>query len=87
MLVADLFMAPAAFARIFWTNDVISVTFDKGRHLIVAGHATADAKETVVIRVTVTQRSTGAVAEADISFTAKAGWLEGSRPGESLRTC
>ena len=70
VMVADLFVAPAAFARIRNTNDVFSVTFDKGRHLVVAGHATCDAKETVVIRVTVTQRSTGAVAEADISFTA-----------------
>jgi hypothetical protein len=69
VMVADLFVAPAASPGIKTTNDVFS-HFRQGPAPGCGRSCTCDAKETVVIRVTVTQRSTGAIAEADISFTA-----------------
>ena len=71
MMMVNVFMTTTAFGRILLTtNDVVSVAFDNNRQLIVSGHTTCDAKETVIVRVTVTQRSTGALAEGDISLTA-----------------
>jgi uncharacterized protein with beta-barrel porin domain len=45
------------------TIDPVAFVTDGGRHLIVTGPQACDAGERSVIRVTVTQRSTGAVAE------------------------
>lgn len=45
------------------TIDPTAVVTDDGLHLIVTGPISCDASEKVSLRVTVTQRATGAVAE------------------------
>ena len=53
-----------AFARIINnTIDSNAVVADNGRHLVVTGPIACDSSERVEIRVTVTQRTTGALAE------------------------
>ena len=53
-----------AFARVvFNTIDPNAVVADNGRHLVVTGPIACDSGERVAIRVTVTQRTTGALAE------------------------
>ena len=69
--VAGLCIAPAAFARIASnTIDPQAIVTDNGRHLILTGPIQATAGERVFTRVTVTQRSTGAVAEGSVAFDA-----------------
>ena len=64
LTVAGIFVARTAFARItFNTIDPVGILADNGRHVTVAGPISCDAGDRVELRVTVTQRSTGAVAE------------------------
>jgi len=64
LTLAGVFVASMAFARIVQnTIDPVAVVTDNGRHLIVTGPLTCTARERAHLRVTVTQRSTGAVAE------------------------
>jgi hypothetical protein len=57
-------LAPAAFARIMKnTIDPLAIVTDGGRQLIVTGPEACNAGERSILRVIVTQRSTGAVAE------------------------
>ena len=62
--VAAAFVASAGFARVANnTIDPIAIVSDDGRHLVVTGPFECTDGETLHLRVTVTQRSTGAVAE------------------------
>jgi hypothetical protein len=64
LIVAGVFVARTAFARIVAnTIHPVGIVADKGRHLTVTGPISFDAGDRVELRVTVTQRSTGAVAE------------------------
>ena len=66
--VAGVFVARTAFARIvFNTIDPVGIVADQGRHLTVTGPLAFTAGETALLRVTVTQRATGAVAEGKSS--------------------
>src|ERR671923_983733 len=57
-------IAPMAFAGMpFNTIDPVAIVTDNGRHLIVTGPVVCTAGETAYLRVTVTQRPTGAVAQ------------------------
>jgi hypothetical protein len=59
-----------ALARIMKnTIDPVAVVADNGRHLIVTGPILCDQVERVELRVTVTQRETGAVAEGYTIFS------------------
>ena len=63
-------VAPAAFARITKnTIDPVAIVAGAGRHLIVTGPIRCDQTERTYLRVTVTQRETGAVAEGHAFFT------------------
>ena len=56
--------APVAVARIMNnTIDALAIVADGGRHLVVTGPITCTAGEQSILRVTVTQRATGAIAE------------------------
>ena len=62
--------APPAFAGVSLnTIDPVSHTNESGAQLIVTGPIACTAGERVTLRVTVTQRSTGAVAEGRTRFT------------------
>src|SRR5215208_1870836 len=62
--LVGVFAAPVAFARMTAnTIDPVASVTDHGRHLIVTGPIGCSGSEWVYLRVTVTQRSTGAVAE------------------------
>lgn len=64
LMLAGLFVAPWAFARIVMnTIDPIAVVTDHGRLVIATGPITCTRGERAFLRVTVTQRATGAVAE------------------------
>ncbi len=68
--------ASLALARITYnTIDPIAVVADNGRHLIVTGPLNCTAGERAYLRVTVTQRTTGAVAEGS-SFVTCAGVIQ-----------
>ena len=70
VIVASAVFAPLAFARItFNTVDEVATVSRNGRHLIVTGPLSTDQTQPVELRVTVTQRSTGAVAEGYTRFT------------------
>lgn len=64
LTVAGVFVARTAFARIS-VNTIapVGIVADKGRHLTLAGPLAVTAGERAELRVTVTQRSTGALAE------------------------
>ena len=65
--------ASLALARVTYnTIDALAVVADTGRHLIVTGPINCTAGERAYLRVTVTQRTTGAVAEGS-SFVTCAG--------------
>jgi len=56
--------ATLAFAKIVAnTIDLVAVAADNGRLVVVTGPITCTARERAYVRVTVTQRTTGAVAE------------------------
>jgi hypothetical protein len=64
LAMAGLFLAQGAFARILTnTIDSDAIVTHHGRHLVVTGPLQCTAGEQAFLRVTVTQRPTGAVAE------------------------
>ena len=64
LFVAGLFATPAVLAKLVQnTIDPIASVGDDGRHLVVTGPITCTAGERMYLRVTVTQRTTGALAE------------------------
>jgi hypothetical protein len=68
-IVAGVVFAPLAFARIAQnTIDDVAIVSHNGRHLLVSGPLSCDQNQRVVMRVTVTQRTTGAVAEGYTTF-------------------
>jgi hypothetical protein len=70
LTVAGVFVARTAFARVLLnTIDPVGIVADKGRHLTVTGPISFDAGERGELRVTATQRSTGAVAEGRAFIT------------------
>ena len=70
LTLAGAFLARTAFARIVTnTIDPVGIVAGKGRHVTVTGPITVTAGERTELRVTVTQRSTGAVAEGIVFFT------------------
>jgi len=67
--LVGLFIVPPAGARIARnTIDPVALVTDDGRHLVVTGPLACTAGEKVYLRVTVTQRATGAVAEGHTRF-------------------
>jgi len=71
LILAGLFVARTAFARIgINTISPVGIVADKGRHVTVTGPLwLTEAGETAHLRVTVTQRSTGALAEGSVLLT------------------
>jgi len=64
LTLGGVFLAPAAFARITAnTINPIAIVTDGGRHILATGPIACTQGERLHLRVTVTQRSTGAVAE------------------------
>jgi hypothetical protein len=64
LTLIGVLIAPAAFARIAQnTIDPLATVGDSGRHIVVTGPIACDKGERAYLRVTLTQRSTGAVAE------------------------
>ena len=64
LMVAGVFVARTAFAKLALnTIDPVGIVADKGRRLTVGGPITITAGERTELRVTVTQRSTGALPE------------------------
>lgn len=69
LAVAVAIVAPFAAAKIATnTIDSTGVVADNGRRLIVTGPIEVTAGESITLSVTVTQRSTGAVAEGQVVF-------------------
>jgi hypothetical protein len=69
VIVAGTVFAPLAFARIAYnTVDDVATVSGNGRHLIITGPIANDQQQRVAMRVTVTQRTTGAVAEGYTTF-------------------
>jgi hypothetical protein len=65
-----MILGPLAFARIAYnTIDATATLSPNGRHIRLAGPISCDQTQPVFMRVTVTQRSTGAVAEGYAYFT------------------
>jgi hypothetical protein len=74
LTLVGIFIAPTAFARItFNTIDPVAIVTDNGRHIIVTGPLVCTAGERAHLRVTVTQRATGAVAEGRTLVTCTGG--------------
>ena len=70
VILAGVFVARTAFAKVSMnTIDPVGIVADKGRQVTVTGPIAVTAGERTELRVTVTQRSTGAVAEGVIFFT------------------
>ena len=70
VILAGGFVARTAFAKIASnTIDPLGIVADKGRQVTVTGPIAVTTDERTELRVTVTQRSTGAVAEGVIFFT------------------
>jgi len=68
--IAGLLIARTAFARVVMnTIDPVAKVIDNGRHLVVTGPLTCSGIQQVHLRVIVTQRTTGAVAEGQILFS------------------
>jgi hypothetical protein len=64
LTLVGVFAARTAYARVVRnTIDPVGIVADKGRHLTLTGPLAAFAGDKIELRVTVTQRSTGAVAE------------------------
>ena len=69
IILAGVFVARTAFARVTYnTIDTVGLVADKGRQVTVTGPVAVTPGERTEMRVTVTQRSTGAVAEGVIFF-------------------
>jgi len=70
VILAGMFVARTAFARVAMnTIDPVGIVADKERQVTVTGPIAVTTGERTELRVTVTQRSTGAVAEGVIVFT------------------
>ena len=70
IILVGVFVARTAIARITLnTIDPIGIVADKGRQVTVTGPIAVSDGERTELRVTVTQRSTGAVAEGVIFFS------------------
>jgi len=70
LTLVGVFIPPMAFARItFNTIDPVAGVTDNGRHIIATGPIECTAGERLSLRVTVTQRSTGAEAEGRTLIT------------------
>ena len=70
VILASVFVARTAFAKIAMnTIDPVGIVADKGRQVTVTGPIAVTKGERTELRVTVTQRSTGAVAEGVIFLT------------------
>ena len=68
--MGGVLVARTAFAKVALnTIDPVAVVAGDGRHLIVTGPIRCNQTERTYLRVTVTQRSTGAVAEGNAFFT------------------
>ena len=73
LTLAGVFVARTAFARIsFNTIDPVGIVADNGRHVTLTGPLAITAGERAQMRVTVTQRTTGAVAEGSAILTGTA---------------
>ncbi|MSP37720.1 MAG: hypothetical protein EXR70_04440 [Deltaproteobacteria bacterium] len=69
-MLAGLFLAPLAFAKVSMnTIDGVAIVADHGRHIIATGPIRCNQRERTYLRVTVTQRQTGAMAEGSTVFT------------------
>ena len=70
MTLVGVGIAPMVFARVVLnTTDPLAIVTDNGRHLIVTGPIACTASERAYLRVTLTQRATGAVAEGPTLIT------------------
>lgn len=68
--LVGVMIAPVALARIMRnTIDPVAIVADGGRHLIVTGPIECTENQRAYVRVTVTQRLTGAVAEGRTVIT------------------
>ena len=66
LTLAAVCVAPLVFARVAYnTIDPVASVTDNGRHILVTGPIGCTVGERVYLRVTVTQRATGAVAEGN----------------------
>ena len=64
LTLTGVLFAPVVFARIVRnTIDPVATVDDHGRHIVVTGPISCTARENAHLRVTVTQRATGALAE------------------------
>ena len=71
--VAVLCLNPSAFAKLAAnTINAQAVVSNNGRHLIVTGPLRTDLVQPILMHITVTQRSTGAIAEGIATFTGTA---------------
>src|SRR5690349_19795524 len=69
VILPSLFITRTVLARISVnTIDAAGIVTDKGRHVTVTGPIAVTEGERTELRVTVTQRSTGAVAEGVVFF-------------------
>jgi hypothetical protein len=69
LALAGVFVARTAFARVVMnTIDPVGLVAHNGRHVTLTGPLAVTAGERVQMRVTVTQRTTGAVAEGQAVF-------------------
>ena len=70
LVLSSLFITRAVLAKVSMnTIDTVGIVAGKGRQVTVTGPIAVTAGERTELRVTVTQRSTGAVAEGVIIFT------------------
>jgi len=70
VILASVFVARTAFAKLAAnTINPIGIVADNGRKVMVTGPIAVTSDERTELRVTVTQRSTGAVAEGLIFFS------------------
>ena len=70
VILAGVFVVRTAFAKVAGnTIDPVGIVADQGRQVTVTGPIAVTAGERTELRVTVTQRSTGAVAEGTSFFT------------------
>jgi len=70
VLFAGVFLAHTSFAKLSAnTIDPVGIVSDNGRHVALTGPVTATSGDRAEMQVTVTQRSTGAVAEGIVFLT------------------
>jgi hypothetical protein len=70
LTLAGVLVAPTAFAKLSVnTIDPLAIVTDNGRHILATGPIGCTEGERAYVRVTVTQRSTGAVAEGRTRIT------------------